>query len=192
MKKKNILFASVFIAIFFALLLFSYKDNFKEYLLNDNLEILDEIDRLLLPVYSQNITEADFNNLKEMVKRDKYASHEVSEMIMLAKYKEYSHIGHGLGFVYEHVQTGETPICPGHLLAHYYVFLKHGENDLALENLEHAESDVGELKTKMDEKNEFDYSPDFDLMIFHLSKIKNGDNTISEEKIETLSEIICG
>ena len=78
MKKKNILFASVFIAIFFALLLFSYKDNFKEYLLNDNLEILDEIDRLLLPVYSQNITEADFNNLKEMVKRDKYASHEVS------------------------------------------------------------------------------------------------------------------
>ena len=192
MKKKNILFASVFIAIFFALLLFSYKDNFKEYLLNDNLEILDEIDRLLLPVYSQNITEADFNNLKEMVKRDKYASHEVSEMIMLAKYKEYSHIGHGLGFVYEHVQTGETPICPGHLLAHYYVFLKHGENDLALENLEHAESDVEEWKTKMDERNEFDYSSDFDLMIFHLSKIKNGDNIISEEKIETLSEIVCG
>ena len=192
MKKKNILFASVFIAIFFALLLFSYKDNFKEYLLNDNLEILDEIDRLLLPVYSQNITEADFNNLKEMVKGDRYASHEVSEMIMLAKYKEYSHIGHGLGFVYEHVQTGETPICPGHLLAHYYVFLKHGENDLALENLEHAESDVEEWKTKMDERNEFDYSSDFDLMIFHLSKIKNGDNIISEEKIETLSEIVCG
>ncbi|MBX4212178.1 hypothetical protein KW787_01835 [Candidatus Pacearchaeota archaeon] len=140
-----------------------------------NKDILNEIDRLLLPVDSQNITEKDFGTLTKMVRSDKYASGEVNEIVTLAKYKEYAHIGHGLGSLYQYVKTGQAPVCPGHLLSHYYVFLKHGEKDLAEENLNEVEN----------------LSFNNTLFTKSLNRIYSGNTSTSETEISQLADAPC-
>lgn len=161
-----------------------------------NTTILSEIDNLLLPVANQNITESDFNNLKKLVNDDKYANDEILELTTLAKYNEYSHIGHGLSYLYDYIKTGKEPICPGHFLAHYYVFLNHNENHLAEHSLEEAQETFPEWTSTMNSRNESyladkNYSYYSELIQSSLDRIKDGDNEISDENISNLAEAHC-
>lgn len=181
-----------FIAILFLLL----KNLNSQTSIAGNQAVMDEINRLLIPLGSKNITEADFSTLKNLVKNDNYAGGEVDEMILLAKYKEYPHIGHGLGFLYNYEKTGKEPVCPGHLLSHYYVFLKHGENDSANDNLKEAKSAFGEWKSGMASKSdsylmENNYTFYSELINFSLAKIDFGNNNITSEEISDLSDAPC-
>ncbi len=142
--------------------------------------VLSEIDRLLLPVANQNISENDFEKLEELVKNDELAHHEVEELIVLARYKEYSHIGHGLTFLYKYVKSGEEAVCPGHQLAHYYVFNKHGETHLAEHVFEEAEESIEGLN-----------ATDYHLFVSHLDAIKNGNSETTEEEISELADAAC-
>ena len=92
-----------------------------------NEEVLAEIDRLLVPLSQEAITKNDFDTLSELTKNDEYTKQEVKELAALAKYEEYSHIGHGLTSLHDYIKTGEEEICPGHSLAHYYIFIRHVE-----------------------------------------------------------------
>ena len=52
---------------------------------------------------------------------------------MFATYHEYDHVGHSLGFLQDYLANGQRPLCPDHELAHYFVFMKHGEVERAEE-----------------------------------------------------------
>ena len=186
MKKKPF-FALIFLFISIsALFLISYK---LENSVVGNQEILNEIDKLLLPVYNQNVTESSFLKLQKLTEGDAYASDEVSEIIVLANEKEYSHIGHSLGFLYEYVQTGKIPICPGHSLSHYYVFSKHGETDLAIGNLESAKENFGAWKSGV--KKDSNYDANFNLIDSLFKRVESGNLTASDGEIDVLAELPC-
>ncbi|MEK6825969.1 MAG: hypothetical protein AABY00_04235 [Nanoarchaeota archaeon] len=140
-------------------------------------EVLSEINRLLLPVSAQTITALDLETLKKMVASEEHASEKVRELEVLARYQEYSHIGHGLGELHRYLQTGKERVCPGHYLAHYYVFSKHGENSLAEENLHEAEEKIDNLSSS--------------LFIDTLSRIRAGNSTASEYEISDLADAEC-
>ncbi len=188
MKKENLILTLGFIIILLiiitsTILINQNKEQNTEKIIG-NTSILSEIDKLLLPLSTQNITESDFNKLKDLTKNDGYASSEVNELIILTKYKEYSHIGHGLGFLYEYIKTGKQPICPGHNLAHYYIFKRHDEINLAEENLKEAKEYIETLPVDYDQS----YKTLFEKTI---QNIDSRNNTTSDDKISNLSEAPC-
>lgn len=161
-----------------------------------NQEVLNEINRLLLPVYYQNITESDLNKLKELTKNDNYSSNEVNELALLARYKEYPHIGHGLGFLYTYVKTGKQPICPGHSISHYYVFLKHGENLTAEENLNDAKIELPQWIRTEESRNQsylnnINYTYYSNLINSSLNNIENGNSSSNDNMIIDLADAPC-
>jgi len=185
--KRKLIFALAFLFVVIFLVLFSFNSKHKSIV--GSKEILNEIDGLLLPVYHQNVAESSFSKLQKLTEGDAYASGEVSEIIALANEKEYSHIGHGLGFLHEYVQTGKISICPGHLLSHYYIFLKHGENNLAIENLESAKENFDIWKSGV--KKDSDYGINLNLIDSSLKRIEAGNSTASEDEIDAFAEILC-
>ncbi len=195
-RKKSLIIVGLLFIVFLVIgiiLLSSY--DAPKTLIGDS-KTLKEIDRLLLPLDTKTLTEIDLNDLKEMVKSDEYASREVEELILLTKYKEYSHVGHGLAFLYEYVQTGEEPVCPGHLLSHYYVFIKHGEIDTANDNLAEAKATIPEWKNIELTKNEtylaeINYSSYVEKFNFNINKIEGGNSTATEEEISDLADAPC-
>ncbi len=142
-----------------------------------NPTILSEINRLLLPVSDQTLRAKDFTILRGLVMRDATASDEVHELEVLAQEKEYSHVGHGLGKLYRYIQNGMKQVCPGHALAHYYVFNRHGVKKLADANLhearEHLPSDAPVLFKQM------------------LVRIDSGNVSVSDDEIAELSDAEC-
>jgi len=107
-----------------------------------NQTILDELSRLGSLASQQNITLDDFAQVDQMTAPDSDATDELGEIKIMVKYNEYEHALHGLGFLSSYVETGEHVICPGHSLSHYYVFMRHGEEDLAKDNLAEAKKNV--------------------------------------------------
>ena len=158
-----------------------------------NTTILSELDHLLLPVAYKNITESDLNPLKEMVQGDEYAEDEVHELQLMARYQEYSHVGHGIGFLYEYIQTGNESVCPGHALAHYAVFLKHGESEVATENLEEAQEGFEKWENlDLQQQSQIEnYSEYNNLFSSILKKFDSGNSTLTEDEIFTLSDAPC-
>ena len=194
MKKENI-FILIAIVAFLGVIVLIVKYH-QEQKVVGNQDILKELNKLLLPVYYQNISEKDFNGLRYMVRKDNIASDEVDELILLSKYGESTHIGHGIAYLYDYIQTGKFQTCPGHELAHFYVFLKHGETQAANENLEKAKSDIGQYKTYVESLNKSsneigDYKASSDLIDLTLQKIGSGDNSSSNEQISFLSNAPC-
>jgi len=192
MRKNKLLVLFLLIVIFSIIFLF----NFNKSQVVGNEKIISEINHLLIPLESKTLTENDFSKLKEMVKSDSIASDEVNELILLAKYKEYSHIGHGLGFLYDYIKTGKKPICPGHSLSHYYVFFSHGEIETANSNLEEAKTNFPIWNSKMISYNETfrseqNYTMYSNLINSSLGKIKNGNNNASDVEISNLAEAPC-
>ncbi len=196
-KNKSLLYALIFIFLIalIIVLIFNLSPK-KNTSIIGNQNILTEINRLLGLNYYQNITVSDFEKIKAMVKGDDYATNELNELVLLAKYKEYSHIGHGLGFIYEYVKTGNQSICPGHSLSHYYVFLRHGENSSAQNNLQEAESNFPVWQSAEQSKNKT-YLSDINYTYYNLlinSSIQNinlGNSSASDDYISNLSDAPC-
>ena len=194
MNGKNSILTIFLIIIAVIIIAFAISYFGKKNIIGDT-QVLNEINHLLLPVSYQNITEEDFDHLKELVKDNEVAAEELKELTTLAKYKEYNHIGHGLGFLYQYVKTGQEPACPGHLLSHYYVFTKHSESELAEENLEEAKEQIPEWQEKMKSKNstyleETNYTQYKELFQLTIENI-NFNRNITEEEIAILSNALC-
>jgi len=184
MESKNIAIAC-FAVLCVVLIIFAFRISTHKDLIGDQ-EALTEIDKLLVPAYNQTVTEQDFDHLEDLAKDDEYALHEIEEIKLLAKYKEYAHIGHGLGFLYEYIQSGEEPICVGHVVAHYYVFSKHGETSVASHNLEEAYEQLDQWKASSNVNQTY-----IDMVDNALNKIENGNSEASEEEISDLANAPC-
>jgi len=193
LKNKGLLFL-ILAVLLIVVLSFAIKFNQNQQSITGNKVILKEIDSLLPLLEAKNITSSDFAHLSQLVGRDEYAKPEIFELQALSDDKEYSHIGHGLGFLYQYVKTGVEPLCPGHALAHYYVFMKHGQIDLAADSLNDSKSDFGlwiqnlivKKDTNMTEINEFENG-------FHdaVIQIDSGNSSASEKQIFYFADTVC-
>lgn len=198
--KKKLIFLEIALVVLLAVFIFLFissmnKPSKNETIVGDK-NVETEINSLLLPVSDQSITERDFDKLAELVKNDEYASSEVIELSTLAKDKEYAHIGHGLAFLYEYVQTGKEPICPGHLLAHYYVFQKHGDEELAHHNYDESKDSLHAWEGMKDVKSEayltqINYTHFDTLFNSKLESIDAGNHNATEEEISELASAPC-
>lgn len=193
MERRNllILLFAVLIVVIFVSVFYSRENRFV-----GNKAVLNEIDRLLLPVSNGSINGSDFSLLKKLARNDRYASGEVDELILLANHGEYSHVGHGLGFLYEYSKTGKVSICPGHSLSHYYVFLRDGENSSAQDNLNDAGMSLQKWESVEESHgpsylNENNYSFYKTLIENSIGSIKSGNNSISNESISNLADAPC-
>lgn len=147
-----------------------------------NQAALDEINRLLAPIEERTITPANFDTLKELVDADELAEHEVEELQVLASDKEYSHIGHSIAELYTYLKTGEDRVCPGHELAHYYVFIKHNREHYALEALEEAKEHVESWNGNQTLQT---------LFQTNIMNIESGNSLATEEEISFLADAEC-
>lgn len=154
--------------------------------------ISDEVIKLMGMADQGTITERDLATLESMVQDDEKAWGEIHEIKTLIKYQEYAHAVHGLGFLAEYLHTKKELLCPGHALAHYYVYKKHGEDELAKEALEEAEKQFPDWKQKIME-NQKGHSMEEVIQAIttideHLQSIDSGKEKITEAEIEYLSE----
>ena len=193
MKTENIFILIAIVAFLGAFVLFiKYQ---KEQQVIGNKVILTEINNLLLPIYTQNVTVNDFNNLKYMVRNDESATEKVNELITLAYHKEYTYMGSDMGSLYEYIQTGKENICPGQALAHYFVFLKYKENHEAILNLNNAKTQLNSyaifVKKTNNSSSSDSYKVSLDLINLTLQKIESGDNSTNDEQISFLSQAPC-
>lgn len=159
--------------------------------------ILKELSRLAAMNAEGGITESDLAQLREMVKDDHAAEHEVEEIGKLVSYGESQHATHVFAFLASYIETGRESVCPGHALAHYYIFARHGDMESAEHGLEDAKLQMDEWKVKAREFNErfpgefpFDYV--LDKVEGHLASIEAGNSQATDEEIEFLAEkTIC-
>lgn len=183
----------IFITVILVYLLFFSHESTPQVIKNQT--VIQEINRLLLPVYSKNATEADFYRLQTMVASDSYAANEVHEMTLLTKYREYKHVGHGLGFLYEYIKTGNQSICPGHALSHYYVWISYGEKEAASDALAEAKETflVWERSSLplSEDAPEHDKAFFTSLLTTTLSRIDAGNTSISDDERALLDEVPC-
>ncbi|PIN89152.1 hypothetical protein COU57_06510 [Candidatus Pacearchaeota archaeon CG10_big_fil_rev_8_21_14_0_10_32_14] len=196
MKTHKTLLLCFCIVIFILITFFYIVKNHQKTSFKSNQEALDEINNLLGPLEAQNISQNDFLVLKDLVKDDKHASGEIIELIALSDYKEYSHVGHGIGFLYEYLKTGKERNCPGHSLSHYYVYMKHGNYDLASDNLREAKNSVSKWE-KLEETHNSTYLNEQDYFAYKkvveesIKNINKGNSTVSNDFISYIAEAPC-
>lgn len=111
---------------------------------------VDEVQRLAALADHEAITEADFGTLEDLLENNDAALDELNEVKVLIKYQEYEHASHALGFLALFLANGQKPKCPGHSLLHYYIYEKHGETELAQEQLEETETNLPAIKAYAD------------------------------------------
>jgi len=155
-------------------------------------QILKEINRILQLNNQESIKVEDFETLETMLEGNEDTEHELEELQILVKYKEYKHAGHGLSFLDGFIRTGKELMCPAHELAHYYVFKRHNEEESAEHALEEAEEQMPEwtpLAREYDKK--YPSGLNFDELVEtlneHLESIEKGDTTATEEEINFLA-----
>lgn len=141
-------------------------------------------------------TADDLETLKTLVKDDEHAQDELSEIGTMLTFKEYQHAGHGLGFLSSYLETGKDELCPGHELAHYYVFSRHGEDDMAAEGLEGAKEELPKWLPKAkayDAKYPGPHSADevAGVITKHIADIESGKITATDEEIDYLANALC-
>lgn len=158
---------------------------------------LDEVARLASLTASSSITEDDLTTLNQMLAGDDGAAGNLEELNMMVRYGEYEHAGHSLGFIDGYLRTGESVLCPEHELAHYYVFKKHGEDELADEALDETKESIEEWEPKaraFDEKYPSGKSVDERIadMDSKIESIESGGDLISDqEAFELADRAIC-
>ena len=152
----------------------------------------DEIIKLLGLADKGTITEQDFAALESQVLDDEKALDEIHEIKTLVKYKEYMHAVHGISFLAEYLHTKKELLCPGHALAHYYVYRKHGEDELAQEALEEAKAQFSTWKQKIMENQQGHSMEEVIQSITaideHLKMINTGKDDATEAEVGYLSE----
>jgi hypothetical protein len=91
------------------------------------------------------------------------------------------------------LETGLETVCPGHELAHYYIYMKHGNKEGAKDKLNDAkeqmetwENGAREFYKKYPGDLPFDYI--VDKVKNHLLAIESGRTNTSEDEINFLAE----
>ncbi len=154
---------------------------------------IDETSRLASLIGQQTATPADFNNLAAMLSDNEHALDELGEIVTLVKYGEYEHVSHAIAFFDGYLRTGSELLCPAHALSHYYVFKKHGEDDLAEEALEEAEEQMPEWIPKAREYDQkYPSGQNFEEVVRRISadieNIESGNTTASDDEISFLTD----
>ena len=155
-------------------------------------EIQTEITRLSGLTARSEVVPSDFESLNKLIESDSIAKEEVEEIVTLVEYDEFKHVGHGLSFLSTYINVGKETICPPHELAHYYVFMKHGEKEKADHAHHEAEEQFDEWNVKAREYNEkYPAVEDFDtvanIVQKHLEDIESGDDSATPEEIDYLT-----
>lgn len=156
-------------------------------------DISKEMARLASLSSEEKIATDDLEGLRVMLKGDSAAEHEIDEIEKLIKYEEYRHATHTLAFLDSYVETGKETVCPGHELAHYYVWKNHGEDEMAEEALEEAKEQMDEWQDKA--RSYYDRYPGeftFDYILEkingHLDSIEAGNTATTQDEITFLAE----
>jgi len=197
-KKSNVVFiaaaAVVAVSIFMAIYMYANVDST---LPAQGKDALAEVSRLAALNAAGQIQASDLAQLKAMVEGDHAAEHEVEEIEKLVSYGEGEHAGHTFAFLASYLETGKESSCPGHALAHYYVFSRHGESEVAEHALEDAKLQMEEWEHKAREFNEkfpgeFEFDYISDKVKSHMLAIEAGATQTTEEELSFLAEkTIC-
>jgi hypothetical protein len=155
-----------------------------------------ELARLGVLIDQRSATTTDFATLEGLVAGDEDATTEVGEIKALVMYGEYTHAGHGIGFLDSYLATGNELLCPGHALAHYYVFSRHNDEHRAEHALEEAEEQFDEWKEKGAEYDaQFPGAQPFDVVAAtvekYLDAAREGATDAPEEDITMLATALC-
>ena len=156
-----------------------------------------EIVRIATLASEKSLSTEDLVTLRSMVEGNEAVEHEFEELETLVKYGEYEHAAHTIAFLDSTLKSGKHSLCPEHLVAHYYVFSKHGEADLAMDSLEDAKSQIHEWEGPAREFNErYPSGRSFDEIMEnlerHIAAIESGDASATDEEVlELANRAIC-
>jgi len=155
--------------------------------------VAKELSRLASLTAKEEIKVSDLNQLKAMLEHDEGAKHELDEIEDFVSYGEYRHAAHSFAFLASYLETGLETICPGHDLAHYYVYARHGNLEEANHKLESAKEtfdiwkhDAREFYEKYPGDLPFDYIAD--KVKSHILAIEAGQKNTTEEEIGFLAD----
>lgn len=157
------------------------------------LDVSKEMARLASLSSEERISVDDLAGLRSMLKGDSSSEHELEEVEKLIQYGEYRHATHTLAFLDSYVETGKETICPGHELAHYYVWKKHGEDEMAEEALDEAKEQMDEWQDKARSyyeryPGEFTFDYILERINGHLDSIEANNTATTDEEITFLAE----
>ena len=87
-------------------------------------------------------------------------------------------------------------LCPAHELAHYYVFSRNDETELAEEAFEEVEDQLHEWEEKAEEYlNNYPGRDSYEVIDEkikeHIERIESGQKTVTEAEINYLANAIC-
>jgi hypothetical protein len=162
-----------------------------------NKTLVDEITRLTLAYVQRALGAEELKNLKSLLSSDKSAAHEFEELEVLIRYNETVHALHAWAFLADYVSTGKELLCPGHQLAHYYLFTRYNETELAEHALEEAKEQLPEWIPKARVYNEMyptvrDFNETIRLATLHIASIESGNTTATDYEISLLAHTaIC-
>lgn len=156
-------------------------------------DVTKELSRLASLTSKEEIQASDLEQLKAMLASNEGAQHELGEIEELVSYGEYEHAAHSFAFLASHLETGLETVCPGHELAHYYVYTRHGNVEGAGHKLEHAketfeawEHGAREFYEKYPGDVPFDYI--VDKVKSHILAIEAGQTETTDEEIDFLAD----
>ena len=156
-------------------------------------DVSKEMARLASLSAEERISADDLEGLRNMLKGNSVAEDEIGEVEKLVKYGEYRHATHTLAFLDSYLETGKETVCPGHELAHYYVWKRHGEDDLAQESLKDAKGQMDEWQEKARQyyekyPGEFTFDYIVDKIKGDIASIDGGNTTATDDEITFLAE----
>jgi hypothetical protein len=155
-------------------------------------QIQSELSRLAALSSEERLAVADLGQIKTLLAKDEKAIHEFEEVELMIGYGEYEHAGHTIGFVSDYIETGQNIICPGHELAHYYLFKRYQNEDMAEHSLHHGQEDFENWVTKATAyEAQYPGVESVDAIAKtiqqHFDRIASGNMTATDEEIRYLA-----
>lgn len=163
----------------------------------DQATVESELIRLAALASEKSLQTEDLEALGAMVEGNEAAHHEFGELEALVRYGEYDHALHTIAFIDSTLKTGTHGLCPEHLVAHYYVFSKHGDAELADDSLSDAKEQIHEWEGPAREFNDrYPSGRTFDEIMESLegriAAIEAGDSSATDEEVLDLANrAIC-
>jgi hypothetical protein len=124
----------------------------------------------------------NFTRLEHMLAYDPMAIAELNEIKALSADHEYYHVFHGLSSLQEYIETGKTDLCPAHELAHYYVFMRHNQTYVNLEEVQGNFDRWVLLAQQSNVSNSI-----IERIQHHLDQINSGNTSASDDEIDWLA-----
>jgi hypothetical protein len=161
------------------------------------MSVSSEISRLASLASDGSIRTDDLATLRGLIEDNRAAEHEFEGLEFLVEHGEHGHAVHSLAFIETIVATGMGIACPEHEVAHYYVFAKYGEEELAEHSLHEAEEQIEEWEPKAREFSErYNTGISFDDRLAELNErieqIESGSYNVTDEEVLAYSDrAIC-